>query len=75
MPSMAHVERGDPAARIADLAERTSADLVVVGSRGHGTLAGAVLGSVSHSLLRHSSVPVTVVHAPAAAHLRRSTAV
>lgn len=39
-----------------------SAQLVVVGSRGHGKLAGAVLGSVSQSLIHHADCSVLVVH-------------
>ena len=38
------------------------ADLVVVGSRGHRTLAGFVLGSVSTHVLQHAACPVVVVH-------------
>ncbi|GAA5076196.1 nucleotide-binding universal stress UspA family protein [Thermocatellispora tengchongensis] len=40
------------------------ADLVVVGSRGLGTLGCAVLGSVSHGVLRHARRPVAVVRGP-----------
>ncbi len=57
-------ERGtsDIAASLAGIVEARGARLVVVGSRGRGTVAGAVLGSVSRELLRLSRVPVLVAH-------------
>jgi len=42
----------------------TSAQLLVVGSRGRGAARGMLLGSVSQHLLRHSRCTVTVVHDP-----------
>jgi nucleotide-binding universal stress UspA family protein len=58
---------GDPAERIAQAARGWSADLVVVGSRGHGTVASAVIGRVSRALLTRSPAPVMVVRTSARA--------
>lgn len=38
------------------------AALLVLGSRGHGTLAGAVLGSTARVVLHQSTMPVMIVH-------------
>jgi nucleotide-binding universal stress UspA family protein len=37
------------------------ADLLVIGSRGHGGVAGLFLGSVSHSVVGKAKVPVAVI--------------
>jgi nucleotide-binding universal stress UspA family protein len=42
----------------------TESDLLVVGSRGHGEFAGALLGSISQHLVTHSACPVVVIPAP-----------
>ena len=57
----AHVEHGEPAEAIAAVGERLQADLIVVGSRGLGAIKGAMLGSVSHELVKKSRIPVTIV--------------
>ena len=46
---------------ILDFAEEQDASIVVIGSRGRGALASALLGSVSHGLINHSHIPVIVV--------------
>lgn len=55
--------RGDPAHALLRYAE--GAEVLVVGTRGRGAIASAVLGSVSRHVLHHAKCPVIVVPAPA----------
>jgi nucleotide-binding universal stress UspA family protein len=54
--------RGSPAREIVAYAESCAVDLIVVGSRGHGAVASALLGSVSLGVLRESNRSVVIVH-------------
>ena len=53
------VADGAPARRLIEAAD--GAELLVVGSRGHGRLPGLVLGSVSRQCARGASCPVVIV--------------
>ena len=53
--------RGDTVDEIVACANSLDVDLIVVGSRGHGTLASALLGSVSRGVLSESKRPVAVI--------------
>ncbi|TFV56253.1 universal stress protein [Geodermatophilus sp. DF01-2] len=46
--------------------ESAGADLLVVGSRGHGGFSSMLLGSVGMQCVLHATCPVTVVHSPEA---------
>ena len=53
------VEQGDAATVLID--QSRDADLLVVGSRGHGGFASLVIGSVSHVCAQHAACPVVIV--------------
>lgn len=54
-----------PAAEVL-LDAASGADLLVVGSRGHGAFTGMLLGSVSNHVVHQASCPVVVVRTPKA---------
>ncbi|MFI9785348.1 universal stress protein [Kitasatospora sp. NPDC051984] len=53
------VERGNAARVLLDAAK--GAELLVIGSRGHGGFTGAMLGSVGQHCVHHATCPVVVV--------------
>jgi nucleotide-binding universal stress UspA family protein len=55
------IVEGPAAEAIIATAVAAKDELIVVGSRGRGRIAGAILGSTARALARHSPVPVLVV--------------
>ena len=54
------LEGGDPGHTIVSKSEELGAKLIVVGSRGLGTIRRKILGSVSEFILHHATIPVFV---------------
>ena len=46
---------------IINVAKTRQADIIVMGSRGLGSLQGLLLGSVTHKVIQHAACPVLVV--------------
>ena len=72
VPVVRHVEYGPPIKVL--MAQSEGADLLVVGTRGHGRVSGLFLGSVSQYLAVHAPCPVMVVHGRVPAPPTASTA-
>ncbi len=46
---------------IEEIAQQVAADMIVIGSHGHGALYDLLVGSVSEGVVRYSKVPVAIV--------------
>ena len=57
----AEMIQGGPAEVILEYAKEKGNDLIVIGSRGLGGIREFVLGSVSHNVVQHATIPVLVV--------------
>lgn len=71
LPCERQVLRGAPAAAILDHAERTGADLIVMGTHGRSGLGRFLLGSVADQVVRAASVPVLLVRGAASSSARQ----
>ena len=58
----AELVEGSDAEAILTLAEKHEVDLIVMGTRGFGSVKGLLVGSVSRKVIHLSSCPVMVVH-------------
>lgn len=56
-----HVLVGDAATTIANFAETHKCDQILIGTRGHGSIVGGLLGSVANKLANQSKIPLLLV--------------
>jgi nucleotide-binding universal stress UspA family protein len=56
------VVSGLPETRIPEIARQAGAGLIVMGGHGRSSLSKLIGGSVSEKVIRHSAVPVTMIH-------------
>ena len=56
-----HVMVGDAATTIASFADDKHCDQILIGSRGHGSIIGGLLGSVATKLANLSKIPLLIV--------------
>jgi nucleotide-binding universal stress UspA family protein len=61
VPCKPLVQCGAPGRTIVHVAQTEGCDLIVMGSRGLSDFSGMVMGSVSHRVLRHATIPVLIV--------------
>ena len=61
---------GEPGPMIVGLAEKLSADLIVMGTHGRGGLTRLLLGSVADYVLRHAPCPVLTIKPGTEQHLQ-----
>jgi nucleotide-binding universal stress UspA family protein len=63
LPCDIHTEllEASPAEAIINVANTRKSDVIVIGSRGLGTLAGLLLGSTSQKVVAHALCPVLIV--------------
>jgi nucleotide-binding universal stress UspA family protein len=64
IPCKAIAIRGDPREQIVQKVTEVSADVLIMGSRGLGTLKRTLLGSVSDHCAHNVAVPIIIVKEP-----------
>ncbi len=58
-----HLAEGSPLHAVLDYLKKVEADLVILGSHGHGAVAALLLGSVAEGMVRKAVIPTLVIPA------------
>jgi len=61
-PVRALIEIGTPGRRVAEMAEKLGADVIVLGTHGRTGIKRLLLGSVAERVMRHAKCPVLTLH-------------
>jgi nucleotide-binding universal stress UspA family protein len=61
--SLCQIAEGSPLHALLDYVKETGADMVVLGSHGHGAIASLLLGSVAEGMVRKACVPTLIIPA------------
>jgi nucleotide-binding universal stress UspA family protein len=61
--AISQITEGSPLHTLLEHVKQSAADLVVIGSHGHGVMASLLLGSVADGMVRKASIPTLIVPA------------
>jgi len=61
--AISQIIEGSPLHTLLECVRQNAADLVVIGSHGHGVMASLLLGSVADGMVRKASIPTLIVPA------------
>lgn len=61
--AVCQIAEGSPLHALLDYVKECNADMVILGSHGHGVIASLLLGSVAEGMVRKASVPTLIVPA------------
>lgn len=62
--TVTEIREGSPLHCLIDFVKESEADMVILGSHGHGFIASLLLGSVAEGMVRKATVPTLIVPAP-----------
>jgi universal stress protein A len=64
VPHELHVLAGDPSEKLLGLAEKITADLIVMSTHGTSSIVHLLIGDIAEKVSRHAHCPVLLVRVP-----------